>query len=59
MNALAYFVHSKISGDDGEAEKKLSSLEKLAWKDLQLLFDQSPQDVAETLKKYVSPAEWP
>ena len=59
MNALAYFVHSKINGSDDGSEKSLSSLEKLAWKDLQGLLNRSPQDVAEILEIRPSPAEWP
>ena len=59
MNELAYFVYSKTNGNDDESEKRLSRLEKLAWKDLRAFFNRSPQDMAETLKEYVSPAEWP
>lgn len=59
MNALACFVHSKINGGQDGSEQSLSSLEKLAWKDLQALFNRSPQDVAESLVLYPSPAEWP
>lgn len=59
MNALACFIYSKINDSGDDSEKNLSSLEKLALKDLQALFNCSPQDVAKILNQRPSPAEWP
>lgn len=59
MNTLANFVHTKISDSCDNSKEGLSRLERAAWKDLQALFDRSPQGVAERLMARPSPAEWP
>lgn len=59
MNSLAQFIYSKISGNLDDCELQLSSLEKRAWKDLQMDINYSSQDMVERARMYTSPAEWP